>query len=67
MAGVSGLIWHPVTSRGQNGLFWTRQVAAGLLKKNANTPRLGIWCCHVMGVTCAKFQVQSLTLADFTL
>ena len=67
MAEVSSLVWHSVISRGQNGLFWTPEQAAGWLKKNANTPRLGRWCCHVMRVTCAKFQGQSLILADFTL
>ena len=66
---MRGKLYHsmrPIDMHGLNGMVWTCMQTAGSLKKNANTPRLHTWCCHVMGVTCAKFQGQSLTLAEWT-
>ena len=64
MADFSRLVWHPYSQHGNTGLFGTLEQAAGWMKKERKHAR---WCCHVMRVGCAKFQSQSLTLADFNL
>ncbi len=47
------LIWHPVFSPGQNGLFWTTQLAAG-------SPASHAWCCEQSSVVMTLQIVQDV-------
>ena len=53
----------PCTDLGQSSQFWRCMHGAGCLNRHGDSMRPHTRGAHVMTVTCAKFQGQSLTFA----